>query len=60
MATGRGHAMASTYTVVPGDNLWNIAVHFYGQGAHYRLIAEANHLPNPDLIFPGQVLRIPL
>lgn len=44
------------HTVVVGDNLWNLAIHFCGDGRLYRLIAEANHIPNPSLIVPGQVL----
>ncbi|WP_435592695.1 LysM peptidoglycan-binding domain-containing protein [Nocardia sp. bgisy118] len=47
------------HTVVHGDNLWNLAVHYYGDGRLYRLIAEANHIPNPSLLRPGQVLIIP-
>lgn len=47
------------HTVVGGDNLWNLAVHYYGDGRLYRLIAEANHIPKPSLILPGQVLIIP-
>lgn len=47
------------YTVVPGDNLWNIAVNFYGDGTRYPEIAAANGIENPNLIFPGQVFIIP-
>jgi nucleoid-associated protein YgaU len=48
-----------TYTVVSGDTLWAIAQHFYGDGSKYRVIADASGIPNPDLIYPGQVLTIP-
>ncbi|WP_020108242.1 LysM peptidoglycan-binding domain-containing protein [Nocardia sp. 348MFTsu5.1] len=51
--------MATNYTVVPGDTLWDIAIRFYGRGELFPVIADANHLPNPDLIFPGQQLLIP-
>jgi nucleoid-associated protein YgaU len=49
------------YTVVPGDTLSGIAQRFYGDGALFSRIFEANRdqISNPDLIFPGQVLRIP-
>ena len=47
------------YTVVPGDNLWNIATTFYGDGTRYPEIAAANGIENPSLIFPGQNLLIP-
>lgn len=50
-----------TYTVESGDSLWAIAERFYGDGSQWSRIFEANrdHLDNPDLIQPGQVLRIP-
>ena len=51
--------MDSFYTVIRGDSLFGIAQRFYGDGRLYRLIAEANHIPNPSRIFPGQVLVIP-
>ena len=53
---------ARTYTVVHGDTLWGIAEHFYGDGADWPTIYNANKGViggNPDLIFPGQVLTIP-
>lgn len=51
-----------TYTVVSGDCLWNIAKKFYGNGAQYTTIYNANKGViggNPNLIYPGQVLTIP-
>lgn len=53
---------AQTYTVVKGDCLWNIAKKFYGSGAKYTAIYDANRSAiggNPNLIYPGQVLTIP-
>ena len=54
-------AAAQTYTVVRGDCLWNIAKRFYGSGAKYTVIYNANRGViggNPNLIYPGQVLKI--
>ncbi len=50
-----------TYTVASGDSLSKIAKHFYGNANDWRRIFEANgdQLSNPDLIKPGQVLKIP-
>ena len=51
-----------TYTVVRGDCLWNIAKKFYGNGAQYTKIYNANKGViggNPNLIYAGQVLTIP-
>ncbi len=49
-----------TYTVVAGDSLSKIAKHFYGNANKWPLIQEANQIKNPDLIHPGQVLKIPV
>ncbi len=51
----------TTYTVAAGDCLWNIAKEFYGSGAKYTIIYNANKgiIKNPSLIYPGQVLTIP-
>ncbi|MBN7773146.1 LysM peptidoglycan-binding domain-containing protein [Clostridium aminobutyricum] len=50
-----------TYTVVSGDSLWKIAKTYYGNGAKYTKIYNANKdkIKNPSLIYPGQVLTIP-
>jgi len=49
------------HEVKKGDNLWKIAAKHYGNGAKYTEIFEANKpmLKDPDLIYPGQMLRIP-
>jgi len=55
-------AVPDTYTVKKGDCLWNIAKKFYGNGANYTKIYNANKKTigsNPNLIRPGQVLKIP-
>ena len=50
-----------TYTVKKGDCLWNIAKQFYGNGAMYTKIYDANtnKIANPNLIYPGQIFVIP-
>ena len=49
------------YEVKRGDTLSKIAKEFYGDGSKYPAIFEANKpmLKSADLIYPGQVLRIP-
>lgn len=49
----------NTYTVQEGDWLSTIAARAYGDPMFYERIAQANNIPNPDLIYPGQVLNIP-
>ena len=50
-----------TYTVKKGDCLWNIAKKYYGNGALYTKIYDANtsKIANPNLIYVGQKLVIP-
>lgn len=50
-----------TYTVVSGDSLSKIARQFYGSASRWPQIFDANRdqLSDPDLIKPGQVLKIP-
>ncbi len=52
---------AQFHTVVSGDSLSKIAKKYYGDAMKYPVIFEANKpmLKSPDLIYPGQVLRIP-
>lgn len=54
-------ATVVTYTVVKGDCLWKIARKHLGSGAKYTEIYELNKdiLKSPDLIYIGQVLKIP-
>ncbi|MCI5082679.1 MAG: peptidoglycan-binding protein LysM [Saprospiraceae bacterium] len=52
---------ATFYEVKKGDSLSKIAKAQYGDPMKYKIIFEANQpmLSNPDLIYPGQILRIP-
>ena len=54
-------AGGQTYTVKAGDNLSKIAKHFYGDASKWKKIhaANADKIPNPDLIHPGLQLTIP-
>jgi len=49
----------TSYTIVSGDNLWDIAVRAYSDGYRFVEIAKRNNLGNPDLIFSGNKLTIP-
>jgi nucleoid-associated protein YgaU len=54
-------AEEKTYTVAAGDSLSKISKKVYGDANQWKRIFEANRdqISNPDLIHPGQVLRIP-
>lgn len=47
--------------VRPGNTLWQIARQLYGSGVRYTLIfgENAEQIADPDLIYPGQVFRLP-
>jgi nucleoid-associated protein YgaU len=50
------------YEIVSGDSLSAIAKKYYGKASEYPRIFEANRevIKDPDLIFVGQKIRIPL
>jgi nucleoid-associated protein YgaU len=61
MSVDQSQPEAQYYTVVKGDNLSKISKQYYGDPNKYTKIFEANKpmLRSPDLIYPGQMLRIP-
>lgn len=50
------------YIIKKGDTLSKIAKHYYGNAMDYPRLFEANRevIEDPDLIYPGQKIRIPL
>lgn len=50
------------YEIASGDTLSKIAQKFYQNANQYQRIFEANRevIKDPDLIYPGQKIRIPL
>ncbi|MEM9385479.1 MAG: BON domain-containing protein [Pseudomonadota bacterium] len=50
------------YEIVSGDTLGGIAKRYYGNAGAYMRIFEANRgiIEDPDRIYPGQKIRIPL
>lgn len=51
-------SIPTTYTVVKGDNLWNICKTYLGDPYKYSEVALKNNISNPNLIYPGQVLTL--
>lgn len=49
------------YAVVKGDCLWNITKRYYGKTSIPVCckIAEINGIENPNLIYPGQIIKLP-
>lgn len=49
------------YTIVSGDSLSKIAKKYYGNANKWNVLFEENKeiIQNPDLIYPGQVIRVP-
>jgi hypothetical protein len=49
------------FTVQPGNSLWRIARKSYGAGTRYAVIYAANRdrIADPDLIYPGQIVKLP-
>ncbi|RPJ56137.1 MAG: LysM peptidoglycan-binding domain-containing protein [Acidobacteria bacterium] len=60
-AAAAAPAAAKTYTVQAGDSLSKISKQFYGNANEYMKIFDANkdQLKDPNMIKPGQVLKIP-
>ena len=54
-----GKIEGDEYTVQKGDDLCKIAIRAYGDCTKGWEIARVNHLANPHLIHPGNVLKIP-
>jgi len=48
-----------THEVVRGDTLSAIARRHLGDASRWPEIAALNNIPKPNLIFPGQVFRLP-
>lgn len=59
--TARDGFEVGVRTVQPGATLWAIAEENLGKGIYYVEVFEANRdlIKDPDLIYPGQIFRIP-
>jgi nucleoid-associated protein YgaU len=54
-------APGQNYVVQRGNSLWQIARRVYGAGTRYTVIysANPNQIRDPNLIYPGQVFKLP-
>jgi nucleoid-associated protein YgaU len=55
-------AKVEYYVIQKGDSLSAVAKRYYGNAKDYPRIFDANRevIKNPDLIYPGQKIRIPM
>src|SRR6266851_3580213 len=60
-SAGVGPKIATT-VVSRGDSLWRISRVTYGAGMRYAVVYKANHdqIRNPNRIYPGQILVLPM
>jgi len=53
-----GEKIKETYTVQPGDTLWDISVTFFGNGHYWPKVWQMNDsITNPHMISAGYVLK---
>lgn len=53
-----GEKIKETYTVQPGDTLWDISVTFFGNGHYWPKVWQMNDgITNPHLVSPGYALK---
>jgi nucleoid-associated protein YgaU len=56
-----GYRVYLEHTVAPGESLWSISAQHYGSGNHYHRLVIANpQIPNPNVIHPGDIVRVPM
>lgn len=52
-------ATPSTHVIAAGDTFWDLAKTFYGDGAEWRKLSEANGSPNPRHLRIGEKIQVP-
>jgi len=57
LGSAKVHAQPTTYTVIPGDSMWIIAVKY--EIGLSEIISANPQITNASMIYPGQVLKIP-
>ncbi len=60
LLTANGYSESSTYTISPGDCLWNIASKTYSDPYLWKKIWQANpYIKDPNFIYPGNSIVLP-
>ena len=52
-------ATPSTHVIAAGDTFWDLAKTFYGDGAEWRKLSQANGSPNPRHLRIGEEIQVP-
>ena len=52
------HSGMVIHVVVKGDTLWHIAKRYINDPYKYPELARLSHIKNPDLIYPGDKVKI--
>jgi LysM repeat protein len=60
IAQGKDGVLVQDVSVQKGDTLSGISRRFSGHGSNYPQILLFNDIKNPDLIYPGNVFKIPV
>ena len=47
------------HTVKPGDNLYRLAGRYLESAEQWPVLRDSNAIRNPNMLQPGQVIRIP-
>ena len=58
-STDNAPGLPMSYKAQSGDCLWNLAKKYYGDGSKYTLIAKANNMSDPNVLYVGDALTIP-
>lgn len=58
-ATEKTTVAIENYVIKKGDTLWAICRKFYGEPTLYSKLASYNGIKNPNLIYAGNVLKLP-
>lgn len=50
--------LSSALLMKTRQSLWDIAAHYFGDPFAYPELARLSRIRNPDLIYPGDIIRI--
>lgn len=52
--------LVRSITIRPGDTLWALATKYRGKGSYYPQFLLVNKIENPNLIYAGKTLHVPV